>query len=527
MYNILSASGETSLHGFTGAMRAFVARIITLGTFNSYTTPHPVFLVTMCPLPAAGSLLARLLNHPLFLPPDVGNHVAGNHVALTPANVFRFVTRIGTLPKHGMTSLSPSFEVGTAGPGTRSPLAGTTALWTPAERMAQVPPHVVAAAERRARPSAQSSGWSLPPQWQGSRDMWDERRGDDEWTGWGWIPPEGPLAEEQGASDIEGGSGSEGEGGSGSEGERGSEEEEEDEEGGEVDLERAGRRRRAAGTARRVKARAAQRREMVGAYGTLLRALLGTPAWSSFVARGRPDEEVLVYDVDWARFGVLSARLDAVVGCPSRLTIRAARSAVQDLMDELEDVDYVERYFPAEGISARLFELSKPLAPLIRQFATLCEVPTMSGPVETLLALELDGVFEPVVDSVLSLSPLMLEKAVSSRAAGTVLCEALCRAARSLKASKPGVDEVYVKSLKGRERKETRRTARDFALLEFKAILSVLVDEFEFDLRDTETVVERRSVIVTRPILVGEEEHGNKMPLRIRVAKREDEEELE
>ncbi|GAA5844471.1 hypothetical protein JCM9279_006316 [Rhodotorula babjevae] len=65
-----------------------------------------------------------------------------------------------------------------------------------------------------------------------------------------------------------------------------------------------------------------------------------------------------------------------------------------------------------------------------------------------------------------------------------------------------------------------------FALLEFKAILSVLVDEFEFDLRDQETVVERRSVIVTRPILVGEEEHGNKMPLRIRVAKR-DEEELE
>jgi len=58
-----------------------------------------------------------------------------------------------------------------------------------------------------------------------------------------------------------------------------------------------------------------------------------------------------------------------------------------------------------------------------------------------------------------------------------------------------------------------------FALLEFKAILSVLIDEFEFDLRDTETVVERRSVIVTRPVLVGEEAHGNKMPLKIRLAK--------
>ncbi|BGP48900.1 hypothetical protein JCM10450v2_004779 [Rhodotorula kratochvilovae] len=63
-----------------------------------------------------------------------------------------------------------------------------------------------------------------------------------------------------------------------------------------------------------------------------------------------------------------------------------------------------------------------------------------------------------------------------------------------------------------------------FALLELKAILSVLVDAFEFDLRDAETVVDRRSVIVTRPLLIGEEAHGNKMPLRIRVAKREEEE---
>lgn len=61
-----------------------------------------------------------------------------------------------------------------------------------------------------------------------------------------------------------------------------------------------------------------------------------------------------------------------------------------------------------------------------------------------------------------------------------------------------------------------------FALVEFKAILSVLIDAFEFWPRDSETHVERRSVIVTRPLLVGEEDHGNKMPLRIRLAKRDD-----
>ncbi|GAA6004161.1 cytochrome P450 [Rhodotorula paludigena] len=61
-----------------------------------------------------------------------------------------------------------------------------------------------------------------------------------------------------------------------------------------------------------------------------------------------------------------------------------------------------------------------------------------------------------------------------------------------------------------------------FALVEFKAILSVLIDAFEFSPRDSETHVERRSVIVTRPLLVGEEDHGNKMPLRIRLAKRDD-----
>ncbi|GAA5882286.1 hypothetical protein JCM1840_005437 [Sporobolomyces johnsonii] len=63
-----------------------------------------------------------------------------------------------------------------------------------------------------------------------------------------------------------------------------------------------------------------------------------------------------------------------------------------------------------------------------------------------------------------------------------------------------------------------------FALLEFKAILSVLIDSFAFALRDADMEVERRSQIVTRPLIVGEEKMGNRMPLRVSMAKRDEEE---
>lgn len=62
-----------------------------------------------------------------------------------------------------------------------------------------------------------------------------------------------------------------------------------------------------------------------------------------------------------------------------------------------------------------------------------------------------------------------------------------------------------------------------FAVLELKAILSVLIDNFEFSLRDPDFEVEHRSIIVTRPLVVGEETDGNKMPLRVRLAKRDEE----
>ncbi|GAA5826477.1 hypothetical protein JCM11251_002387 [Rhodosporidiobolus azoricus] len=60
-----------------------------------------------------------------------------------------------------------------------------------------------------------------------------------------------------------------------------------------------------------------------------------------------------------------------------------------------------------------------------------------------------------------------------------------------------------------------------FALLEFKAILSVLVDNFEFAPRDEDLQIERKSQIVTRPLIVGEENKGPCMPLRVRLAHRE------
>ncbi|GAA5963121.1 hypothetical protein JCM21900_000213, partial [Sporobolomyces salmonicolor] len=51
-------------------------------------------------------------------------------------------------------------------------------------------------------------------------------------------------------------------------------------------------------------------------------------------------------------------------------------------------------------------------------------------------------------------------------------------------------------------------------------ILSVLIDSFAFALRDADMGVERRSQIVTRPLIVGEETMGNRMPLRVWMAPR-------
>ncbi|KAI5478314.1 hypothetical protein MNV49_005269 [Pseudohyphozyma bogoriensis] len=55
-----------------------------------------------------------------------------------------------------------------------------------------------------------------------------------------------------------------------------------------------------------------------------------------------------------------------------------------------------------------------------------------------------------------------------------------------------------------------------FALLEFKAIVSVLIDEFAFAQRDVDgPAIEKRAEIVTKPFVVGEAELGLRMPLRI------------
>lgn len=63
-----------------------------------------------------------------------------------------------------------------------------------------------------------------------------------------------------------------------------------------------------------------------------------------------------------------------------------------------------------------------------------------------------------------------------------------------------------------------------FAILELKAILSVLVDSFQFAERSPGLEVERRSAIVMRPYIIGEEEDGGKMPLRVSRAEEEEEE---
>ncbi|BGP01286.1 hypothetical protein NBRC10513v2_002238 [Rhodotorula toruloides] len=65
-----------------------------------------------------------------------------------------------------------------------------------------------------------------------------------------------------------------------------------------------------------------------------------------------------------------------------------------------------------------------------------------------------------------------------------------------------------------------------FALLEFKAVLSVLVDAFEFDRRDADIQIEHRAQVITRPFVVNEMELGTRMPLKIRLAKADETDEV-
>ncbi|SGY17567.1 BQ5605_C015g07821 [Microbotryum silenes-dioicae] len=66
-----------------------------------------------------------------------------------------------------------------------------------------------------------------------------------------------------------------------------------------------------------------------------------------------------------------------------------------------------------------------------------------------------------------------------------------------------------------------------FSVLELKAIASVLLDSFSFSPREADGMafkIERRSQIVTRPLIIDEEHLGHRMPLRVRVSDREGEE---
>lgn len=51
-----------------------------------------------------------------------------------------------------------------------------------------------------------------------------------------------------------------------------------------------------------------------------------------------------------------------------------------------------------------------------------------------------------------------------------------------------------------------------------------MIDEFEFIEREPGMPITRRSALVTRPVVDGEEDLGFRMPLRVRRAKRDGEE---
>lgn len=59
------------------------------------------------------------------------------------------------------------------------------------------------------------------------------------------------------------------------------------------------------------------------------------------------------------------------------------------------------------------------------------------------------------------------------------------------------------------------------------SILSVLIDTFEFGKRDPDLQIIHRASVITRPFVAGEMELGTRMPLKVRLAPREDKEDGE
>jgi len=59
------------------------------------------------------------------------------------------------------------------------------------------------------------------------------------------------------------------------------------------------------------------------------------------------------------------------------------------------------------------------------------------------------------------------------------------------------------------------------ALAEIKTTLFMLLRTFEFDILPSKPQVIRRLTVVQRPVISGEEEHGNQMPLLVRLAPEE------
>lgn len=58
------------------------------------------------------------------------------------------------------------------------------------------------------------------------------------------------------------------------------------------------------------------------------------------------------------------------------------------------------------------------------------------------------------------------------------------------------------------------------------SVLSVHVDSFEFDRRDADIQIEHRAQVITRPFVVNEMELGTRMPLKIRLAKADETDEV-
>ncbi|KAI5476048.1 cytochrome P450, family 46, subfamily A (cholesterol 24(S)-hydroxylase) [Pseudohyphozyma bogoriensis] len=181
--------------------------------------------------------------------------------------------------------------------------------------------------------------------------------------------------------------------------------------------------------------------------------------------------------------------------------------------DELDALEYL-------GAVVREILRTEPSAPNTRRQPTKDSIIPLSEPITTKSGKTLTSIFVPAgTDIFVSMVASNMSTQVFGDDAEVFRPERWLDGTVSEKGSAPGVYSQLMTFLGG----PRGCIGYKFAVMEIKAIIFVLIDQFVFEERDSSggPELERRAVeIVAKPIVIGEEELGSRLPMRIRLAKR-------